>query len=130
MTDGADLIVRASLASVTVAGGERLIGFAEGDEDEPYALFTQATRGGPVRLEVNDALFAAEDAVRALVVGDGALNIEIDPPHRAAFGFARSVAILVGPRTEGLPAALVALRRMLGARIRDRTPEPGDDAPA
>jgi hypothetical protein len=120
MSAEADLVVRASLASVTVDDGTRLIGFAEGDEDEPYALFSQATGGGPVRLEVNDEVFAAEDAVARLTVAEGVLTLDIDPAQRAAFGFARRIAIRVGPQTEGLDPALKALRRMLGARVVDQ----------
>jgi hypothetical protein len=120
MSGEADLVVRASLASVTVDDGLRLVGFAEGDEDEPYALFSQPTGGGPVRLEVNDEVFAAEDAVAGLTVAEGVLTLDIDPGQRAAFGFARSVAIRVGPQTEGLAPAIAALRRMLGPRMVDQ----------
>jgi hypothetical protein len=130
MTNMADLTVRASLASVSVSDGLRMIGFAEGDEDEPYALFMQPTGGGPVRLEVNDEVFAADDAVARLVLGPNALTVSIDPAQSHAFGFARTVAITIGPQTEGLAPALTALRRMLGHRMIDQAPATANDPPA
>lgn len=112
------LTVKAALATVATAEGLRHIGFAEGAEDEPYALFTQGPAGGPVTFEVNDDLFAAEDAVTARPDPKGLL-VTIDPAHTAAFGFATEVLIELGPRLEGLEPALKALRKMLGARFAD-----------
>jgi hypothetical protein len=112
-----DLTVRARLVSVAVADGTRFIGFAEGDADEPYALFAQGTRGGPVRFEVNDEVFGAEDAVARATLDAGALTVEIDPAAAPALGYASRVTIRLGAGVEGWPAALPALRRMLGARL-------------
>lgn len=112
------LTVKAAHATVALAEGLRHIGFAEGDEDEPYALFTQPKTGGPVAFEVNDELFAAEDAVSVRPDPRGLL-VTIDPAHSAAFGFAAEVLIELGPRTEGAEPALKALRKMLGARFAD-----------
>lgn len=123
MTDDADLTVRARAASVVVQDGVRLIGFAEGDEDEPYALFSQATAGGPVWFEVNDEMFGAEDAVASLAVSDSALRVTVDPTLAHVFGFARTVSIRVDPQTEGLTQALTALRRMLGTRMVNAVPD-------
>jgi hypothetical protein len=112
-----EVTVGARLVTVAVAEGIRYIGFAEGDEDDPYALFAQSTRGGPVRLEVNDPLFSAEDAARRVTLDATGLTVEVDPAAAAALGFARRVRIRLGPATEGWPAALPALRRMLGERL-------------
>lgn len=113
----ADLVVQARLVTVAVAEGIRYLGFAEGDEDEPYALFAQGSKGGPLRFEVNDPLFAAEEAVVRAVLEAGALTVEIAPGLAPAFGYAGRVVIRLGAATEGWPAALPALRKMLGARL-------------
>jgi hypothetical protein len=112
-----DLTVQARLVTVAVSEGMRYVGFAEGDEDEPYALFAQGTKGGPVRFEVNDELFGADDAAARVVLDAGGLVVEIDPAASASVGFARRVAIRLGPGTEGWPEALPALRKMLGAKL-------------
>ncbi len=112
-----DLTILARLVTVAVAEGVRYIGFAEGGEDEPYALFAQATKGGPVRLEINDDLFTAEEAAARVTLDPTGLTVEIDPAAAPALGFARRVTIRLGGRVEGWPEALPALRRMLGARL-------------
>jgi hypothetical protein len=114
-----DLSLTARLVTVAVAGGTRYIGFAEGDEDEPYALFAQSTRGGAITLEVNDPLFSAEDAVTRVTLAPMGLSIEVAPAAAPALGFARLVTIRLLPATEGWPEALPALRRMLGTRLVD-----------
>lgn len=114
-----DLTVHARFATVAVAEGTRWVGFAEGDEDEDYALFAQGTRGGPVRFEVNDPLFTAEDAVVSVTVGADALRVELNPAQAADFGFARVVVVRLAPGADGRDAALMALRKMLGARVID-----------
>ena len=111
-----DLSIRARLVSVDVEDGQRHIGFAEGDEDEPYALLSQPTRGGPVRLELNDPLFAAEGAVARLDTGPDELRIGIDPALSPELGFARCVAIRRGCDPAEWEAALAALARMLPGR--------------
>ena len=113
----ADLTVQARFVTVAVADGTRFIGFAEGDADEPYALFAQGTKGGPVRFEVNDEVFAAEDAAERVVLDAGGLTVDIAPDAAPAFGFARRVVIRLGAGVEGWPAALPALRKMLGGRL-------------
>ena len=112
-----DLSISARLVTVALAEGTRWIGFAEGDEDEPYALFAQGSKGGPVRFEVNDELFAADDAAARVTLSPGALTVDLAPEVAETFGFASRVTIRLGPRTEGWPEALPALRRMLGARL-------------
>lgn len=112
-----DLTIRARLVTVAVAEGTRYIGFAEGDEGEPYAVFAQASGGGPVRFEVNDEVFGAEDAAARVTLEAAGLTVEIDPAAAPALGFVRRVSIRLGAGVEGWPAALPALRRMLGARL-------------
>lgn len=112
----ADLTIRARVITVALADGERLVGLAEGDEDEPYVLFAQPAGGGPVRLELNDPLFAAEDAVARAAAEPGGLTIEIAPAAAPALGYARRVAVRVAPGAEGWEAACAALAAMLGAR--------------
>jgi len=111
-----DLTIRARRVSVDVEDGQRHIGFAEGGEDEPYALISQPTRGGPVRLELNDPLFAAEGAIASLESGPDALQIGIDPAHSAELGFARCVAIRRDCAPADWDAALAALARMRPGR--------------
>ena len=112
-----DLTIRARLVTVAVADGRRYIGFAEGDEDEPYALFAQGTKGGPVRFEVNDEVFGADNAAARVVLGAGGLTVEVDPAAAPALGYAARVSIRLGAGVEGWPEALPALKKMLGARL-------------
>lgn len=112
-----DLTIRASRVSVDTEDGLRHIGFAEGDEDEPYALFSQATGGGPVRLELNDPLFTAEDAIASLSRDGDALVLRILPAHAPDLGFAQTVLIRpaagpVAPDGADWETALAALARM------------------
>lgn len=107
-----DLTIRARLVSVDVEDGQRHIGFAEGDEDEPYALVSQPLKGGPVRLELNDPLFAAEGAIAALTRDGDTLILDIAPARAADLGFARRVGIRRAVPSEDWEAALAALARM------------------
>ncbi|PJF09584.1 hypothetical protein [Pseudorhodobacter sp. MZDSW-24AT] len=113
----ADLTIHAAYASVVEddEDGFLFIGFAQGEEeDEPYALFRQPLTGGPVWFSVNDEEFGAEDAVQSITRDAKGLTITLRPEHLASFGWARSVAIRIGPHTEDADLALDALQQMMG----------------
>ena len=114
----ADIVVKAAYGSVVEDEGMLFVGFAEGDgEDEPYVLFRQPLGGGPVWLEVNDEGFGAEDAVERVVAGPKGLEIGLKAGKAAAFGYAGSVAVWIGPGCEDAAEALAALRAMLGGAM-------------
>lgn len=116
----ADITVKAAYGSVVEDEGFLFVGFAEGeDEEEGYVLFRQPVGGGPVWFEANDETFGAEDAIDSVVVGPKGFEVTIRPARRAAFGFAATVAVRVGPGCEDGPEALVALKGMLGALWRE-----------
>ncbi len=111
----ADITVKAAYGSVVEDEGELFIGFAEGeDADEGYVLFRQAVGGGPVWFEASDETFGAEDAIESVVAGPKGFDVTIRPDKRAAYGFAASVAVRVGPGCEDGQEALAALQAMLG----------------
>jgi hypothetical protein len=100
--------------------GQLFVGFAEGeDEDEGYVLFRQPVGGGPVWFEVSDEAFGAEDAVEAVTSSAKGIEVALKPALAATFGWARSVAVRIGPDCEDAAPALDALRTMLGAVWRD-----------
>lgn len=111
----ADITVTAAYGSVVEDEGNLFVGFAEGeDEDEGYVLFRQPVGGGPVWFEASDETFGAEDAIETVVAGPKGFEVTIRPEKRAAFGFAASVAVRVGPGCEDGPEALTALKGILG----------------
>lgn len=111
----ADITVKAAYGSVVEDEGQLFIGFAEGeDEDEGYVLFRQPIGGGPVWFEASDETFGAEDAIESAVAGPKGFEVTIREGKRAAFGFAATVAVRVGPGCEDGAEALDALRAMLG----------------
>jgi hypothetical protein len=112
----ADITIRAAYGSVVEDEGQLFVGFAEGeDEEEGYALFRQSLDGGPVWFEVNDESFGAEDAVERVVSGPKGLEIVLLADRAASFGWARTVAVRIGPDCEDAALTLEALRGMLGA---------------
>ena len=112
----ADITVKAAYGSVVEDEGELFVGFAEGeDEDEGYVLFRQPVGGGPVWFEASDETFGAEDAIEAVVAGPKGFEVTIRPDKRAAYGFAATVAVKVGPGCEDGAEAIAALKAMLGA---------------
>lgn len=112
----ADITVKAAYGSVVEDEGCLFVGFAEGeDEEEGYVLFRQPVDGGPVWFEASDETFGAEDAIESVVTGPKGFEVTIRPDKRAAFGFATTVAVRVGPGCEDGPEALAALKGMLGA---------------
>lgn len=114
----ADITIKAVYGSVVEDEGFLFIGFAEGEEEEEgYVLFRQPVDGGPVWFEVNDESFGAEDAVATVVAGPKGLEIALRPDLAAAFGWATSVAVRIGPGTEDADEALAALAQMLGPRF-------------
>jgi hypothetical protein len=116
----ADITIRALYGSVVEDEGQLFVGFAEGeDEDEGYVLFRQPVTGGPVWFEVNDEGFGAEDAVEAVTFGAKGIEITLKPALAATFGWARTVAVRIGPHCEDAAPALQALRAMLGEVWRD-----------
>jgi hypothetical protein len=111
----ADITVKAAYGSVVEDEGFLFVGFAEGEEEEEgYVLFRQPIGGGPVWFEVNDEAFGAEDAVAGVTVGPKGFEVALRPELAAAFGFAASVAVKIGPGCEDAGPALEALREMLG----------------
>jgi hypothetical protein len=111
----ADITVKAAYGSVVEDEGQLFIGFAEGeDEDEGYVLFRQPVGGGPVWFEASDETFGAKDAIESVVVGPKGFEVTIRSDKRAAFGFAATVAVRVGPGCEDGPEAIAALKEMLG----------------
>jgi hypothetical protein len=112
----ADITVKAAYGSVVEDEGTLFVGFAEGeDEDEGYVLFRQPVTGGPVWFEASDETFGAEDAIESVVAGPKGFVVTIRADKRAAFGFAATVAVGVGPGCEDGAEALAALQGMLGA---------------
>ena len=117
----ADITIHAAYGSVVEDEGLLFVGFAEGeDEDEGYVLFRQPVSGGPVLFEVNDETFGAEQAIWSVTRDGTGLDIAIRPECQAAFGFAASVSIRIGPACEDAGPALDALQQMLGGLWRDR----------
>lgn len=111
----ADITVKAAYGSVVEDEGLLFIGFAEGEEeDEAYVLFRQPIAGGPVWFEASDESFGAEDAIESVVAGPKGFEVTIREDKRAAYGFAATVAVRVGPACEDGPEALAALKLMLG----------------
>jgi hypothetical protein len=116
----ADITIKAAYGSVVEDEGLLFVGFAEGEEeDEAYVLFRQPVGGGPVWFEASDETFGAEDAIESVIVGAKGFEVTISADRRAAFGFAGSVAVRVGPGCEDGPAALAALKGMLGPLWRE-----------
>jgi hypothetical protein len=116
----ADITVKAAYGSVVEDEEEGFlyIGFAEGeDEDEAYVLFRQPIGGGPVWFEVGDENFGVEDAVQSVVQGPKGIEITLQPDKSAAFGFASTIAVRIGPDCEDAEPAVQALREMLGERF-------------
>ena len=117
----ADITVKAAYGSVVEDDEDGLlyIGFAEGeDEDEAYVLFRQPVGGGPVWFEIGDESFGAEDAVQSVVQDPKGITVTLDPDKAAAFGFARTVAVRIGPGCEDAEPARLALRDMVGDRFK------------
>jgi hypothetical protein len=111
----ADITVKAAYGSVVEDEGFLFVGFAEGeDAEENYVLFRQPLGGGPVWFEVGDETFGAEDAIQAVTADAKGFQVTIRPERLAAFGFAGTVAVRVGPGCEDGAEALEALQGMLG----------------
>jgi hypothetical protein len=111
----ADITVKAAYGSVVEDEGSLFVGFAEGEDDEEgYVLFRQSVGGGPVWFEANDETFGAEDAIESIVAGPKGFEVTIRPSKRAAYGFAGTVAVRVGPGCEDGVEAIAALKDMLG----------------
>jgi hypothetical protein len=112
----ADITVKAAYGSVVEDEGNLFVGFAEGeDEADGYVLFRQPVGGGPVWFEASDETFGAEDAIDSIAAGPKGFEVTIRQDKRAAYGFAGTVAVRIGPGCEDGPEALAALKRMLGA---------------
>ena len=116
----ADITIRALYGSVVEDEGQLFVGFAAGeDEDEGYVMFRQPVGGGPVWFEVNDEDFGADDAVEAVTADAKGIEITLKPAVSASFGWARTVAVRIGPGCEDAAPTLEALRAMLGGVWRD-----------
>ncbi len=116
----ADVTIHALYGSVVEDEGYLFVGFAAGEEeDEGYVLFRQPIGGGPVWFEVNDESFGAEEAVARVERGPKGIHIVLRPDQAAAFGWAGSIAVHIGPACEDAEPALATLRQMLGAVWQD-----------
>ncbi len=116
----ADITVKAAYGSVVEDEGMLFVGFAAGeDEADGYVLFRQPVGRGPVWFEASDETFGAEDAIESVVAGPKGFEVTIRADKRAAFGFAATVAVKVGPGCEDGAEALAALHGMLGALWRE-----------
>ena len=112
----ADIEINAAYGSVVEEDEDGLlfIAFAEGEDDDgAYVVFQQPLDGGPVRLEVNDENFAAEDALESVSLEGDNLLLTISPKKTAKFGFAGTVSVGLG-RCEDRMETVAALRQMLG----------------
>ena len=85
---------------------------------DAHELRRQPVGGGPVWFEIGDESFGAEDAVQSVVQDPKGITVTLDPDKAAAFGFARTVAVRIGPGCEDAEPALLALRDMLGDRFK------------
>jgi hypothetical protein len=111
----ADITIRAAYGSVVEDEGQLFVGFAEGeDEDEGYVLARQSVNGGPVWFEVNDEGFGAEDAIETVIPSPTGIDITLKPALAATFGWARTIAVKIGPDCEDASLALETLQGMLG----------------
>jgi hypothetical protein len=111
----ADITVKAAYGSVVEDDGTLFVGFAEGEhEEEGYVLFRQPLGGGLVWFEASDETFGAEDAIESVLSVPTGFEVTIRPDKRAAYGFAATVAVKVGPVCEDGPEAIAALKGMLG----------------
>lgn len=111
----ADITVKAAYGSVVEDEGSLFVGFAEGEDDEEgYVLFRQSVGGGSVWFEASDETFGAEDAIEGIVAGPKGFEVTIRAEKRAAYGFARTIAVRVGPGCEDGAEAIAALKGMLG----------------
>jgi hypothetical protein len=112
----ADITIKAAYGSVVEDEGNLFVGFAEGeDEDEGYVLFRQPVGGGPIWFEASDETFGAEDSIERVVAGPKGFEVTLLDDKRAAYGFASTVAVRVGPGCEDGQESLLALKAMLGA---------------
>jgi hypothetical protein len=116
----ADITVKAVYGSVVEDEGQLFVGFAAGeDADEGYVLFRQDLRGGAIWFEASDETFGAEDAIEQVVAGPKGFEVTIRADKRAAYGFAATVSVRVGPGCEDGAEALAALKAMLGGLWRE-----------
>ncbi len=116
----ADITVKAAYGSVIEDDGTLFIGFAEGEnDDEGYVMFRQQVGGGPIWFEASDETFGAEDAIGKVTADPKGFEVTIRADQRAAYGFATTVAVRVGPGCEDGPEALAALKAMLGGLWQD-----------
>jgi hypothetical protein len=115
----ADIEIKAAYASVVEDDGTLFIGFAEGEEeDEGYVLFRQPVEGGPIWFEVTDEAFGGENAVESVVAGPEGFEVIIQAQSVGAFGWARVIAVTIGPEAEGRDDAFAALEAMMGPHWR------------
>lgn len=112
----ADIEIKAAYGSVVEEDEEGMlfVAFAEGEDDDgAYVVFQQPLDGGPVRLEINDEAFAAEDALAQVTLVGDELLLTIHPQKTAKFGFAATVSVALAG-CEDREGTLAALREMLG----------------
>ncbi len=105
-----ELVIRAAYATVTEEDGLRYVGFVDA-RDEAYALFRQPLAGGPVRFEVNDPDFGAEDAIETARLAPDSLALLLRPGKTGRFGYASAISIRLKSCEDAEPA-LAALRAM------------------
>lgn len=110
----ADITIKATYASVVEDEGQLFIGFAEGHEGEPYAMFRQSTEGGPIWFEVSDETLGGDDVIESVTLNGTKLSVLIKPEKSMKLGFARHIAVNPRSACEDRDMAIDALRDMLG----------------
>jgi hypothetical protein len=112
----ADIEIRARAFWTDVEGAEHAVGFAASEDPEDgYVIFEgrPGDRKG-LYLEVSDDIFAAKDAVEAVVFGSEGFTLTIRPGLRAKLGMVSEVAVLVREDDADGQAALAVLKGLLG----------------
>lgn len=114
--NAADIEIRARAFWTDTEGGEHAVGFAASEDPEDgYVIFEgkPGDRKG-LYVEVSDEIFAAKDAVEAVVFTDQGFVLTIRASMQAKLGMVSEVAVFVAPDDTDGQAALAVLKRLLG----------------
>lgn len=112
----ADIEIRARAFWTDTEGGEHAVGFAASEDPEDgYVIFEgrPGDRKG-LYLEVSDEIFAAKDAVEAVVFTAERFTLTIRPAMQAKLGMVGEVVVHVAADDADGQAALAVLRGLLG----------------
>ena len=114
--NAADIEIRARAFWADTEGGEHAVGFAASEDPEDgYVIFEgrPGDRKG-LYVEVSDEIFAAKDAVEAVVFNDLGFVLTIKPSMQAKLGMVGEVAVFVAADDADGQAALAVLRGLIG----------------